>query len=322
VTALDAFMATWSAARATFGDAAPVDGAQLDGRAMSRGREVAQSAAPGDGWSGTASSTYDAANRAHTAQLGAFADLDRRFGQEISRSAELVRAGRRDLESVRTWVTDAAATVPNNAAGQRMLWSIVGKGVSELQNVVARTQSDQASIAERVRAIAGEYELLGNDGKGGAKLDKPQTPDTRLDLNDIVRKAPYDADGRRVLGPPGYKELVPNTGVWVPDPSSPLYSPTPVEKPLDLDDIVQLGTVDDDGKRILGPTGYIELVPNSGTWVPDPNGPMWPSSPPTAPVDLTKIEIADPGKLGKTSQIELIPHSGVWVDNPHYGAPR
>ena len=39
-------------------------------------------------------------------------------------------AGRRDLDAVKQWVSDAAATVPNTAAGQRMLWPIVSKGSS------------------------------------------------------------------------------------------------------------------------------------------------------------------------------------------------
>jgi hypothetical protein len=91
--------------------------------------------------------------------------------------------------------------------------------------------------------------------------------------------------------------------------------------PLDLDDIVQYPPYDKDGKPVLGPSGYIELVPHSGTWVPEPGGIMWPTDPPTAPVDLNKIVVGTPGVLGKSWQRELIPHSGVWVPDPHYGGP-
>ena len=65
-------------------------------------------------------------------------------------------------------------------------------------------------------------------------------PPTALDLNDIVYKKPFDPNDLETRGPRGYKELVPDSGVWVPDPSSQFYTPTPVEKPLDLDDIVQV----------------------------------------------------------------------------------
>lgn len=37
--------------------------------------------------------------------------------------------------------------------------------------------------------------------------------------------------------------------------------------PLDLADIVRLAP------GALGPHGFVELVPHSGVWVPDPGGP-------------------------------------------------
>ena len=317
MSALDGFMTTWTHARSTFGQGT-VDGSQFDqsSRLYQLQSDVA-SAAPSSAWTGPASDQYSEANGKQVRTLGGVGDLDKRLGVEVDRSAAVVAAGRRDLEAVKKWVSDAAATVPNTPAGERMLWPIVSKGSSEIQDIVTRSNSELNSIGERIRGLGSEYQALGDDGgKGGEKLDKDDVPSTALDLNDIVYKKPYDPNDSSTWGDPGYKELVPNSGVWVPDPTSKSYRPTPVEKPLDLDDIVRLDPT------ALGPSGYIELVPDTGTWVPDPNGPKWPTGQPTAPVDLTKIVVADPRALGQPWQVELIPGSGVWVPNPHYGGPR
>jgi hypothetical protein len=43
--------------------------------------------------------------------------------------------------------------------------------------------------------------------------DKGDAPETALDLNDVVYKKPGEK------GDYGYMELVPGSGVWVPDPN-------------------------------------------------------------------------------------------------------
>lgn len=319
--ALDGFRSIWSNANATFGQGTPSGGAQFDQSGdLRRLQDTINSARPDEVWMGAASESYTDANNRQARTLGGIANLDDRLAVEVDRAAAVVTAGRRDLDSVRRWVNDAAARVPNNAAGERMLYPTISKGASDIQDILTRSHADLSAIGDRIRGIGSEYQLLGEgEGRGGTTLDKvpsPKHPDTTLDLNDIVYKKPGE------LGPSGFKELVPHSGVWVPDPSSRFYVPTPVEKPLDLDDIVQYPPFDSKGNRVLGPSGYIELVPDSGTWVPDPNGPMWPSDPPTAPVDLNKIIVVDPTKLGQPWEVELIPHSGVWVPNPHYGGPH
>lgn len=180
MSALDAFMTTWAQARATFGEGAPADGSQFD--QSSRFHELqgdVASAAPGPNWTGSASEAYAEANSRQAQTLGSFGDLDKRLGAEVERSAAVVAAGRRDLEAVKQWVSDAAARLPNTAAGQRMLWPVVSKGSSEIRDIVARSHGELASIADRIRGIASEYEALGDEeGKGGAKLDKEPTPKT------------------------------------------------------------------------------------------------------------------------------------------------
>jgi len=335
VGALSGFLSTWSAANATFGDGTPADGARFDQSAQLREmQQTVQSAAPGSLWTGGGAASYADANIRHANVLGSLADLDKRLGTEVDRSATIVANGRRDLAAVRKWVVDAAATVPDNAAGQRMLYPIVSKAAADVAEIVKRSNDDLAAIGERIRKIGSEYDELGEpeEGQGAHVVDDKlvKVPPTTLDLDDIVQTGVYDEEGRRILGPPGYKELVPNSGTWVPDPQSPLYRPNPVVAPLDLNRIVQTGVYDRQGNRIHGPAGYVELVPNSGTWVPDPRavspGASYPA--PEAPLDLNDIHVygtVDAGGrpiFGMPWEMELVPHSGVWVPDPSYGKAR
>ena len=329
--ALDGFRSIWTNANAAFGQGSPTGGEQLDqSLELRRLQSTVTAAGPEGSWTGAASESYAAANARQARTLGGIAELDKRLAVEVDRAAEVVATGRRDLEAVRQRVNDAAASVPNTAARERMLYPAISKGSSDIQEILNRSHGDLSSIGERIRGIGGEYDDLGGgaqpmDVKGSGKL-----PATTLDLNDIVQLGVYDQQGRRVLGPSGYKELVPNSGTWVPDPSSPAYQPTPVEAPLDLNDIQQLPVYDDHGRRVLGPHGYMELVPNSGTWVPDPksSSPGVPYPSPQAPLDLNDIHVYGTvdtnGKriFGQPWEMELIPHTGVWVPDPNYGRPR
>lgn len=93
-----------------------------------------------------------------------------------------------------------------------------------------------------------------------------QMPEDPVDLSTMQRLAPG------ALGPTGYKELVPGSGVWFAD--SRIHGPgekITAKKPLDLNDIQRFPP----GQ--LGPHFSVELVPGSGVWVPDPNY----SEPPT-----------------------------------------
>jgi hypothetical protein len=331
VAVLDAFLSTWSHARAAFGEGVPQDGAQFDNSAHLRQLQSnVESAAPGANWTGPGSDAYAEANSKHGRTLGAMAGLDRRLGAEVERSAAVVAAGRRDLDAVKQWVVDAASTVPRTAAGEQMLWPVVSKGSSEIADIIQRSNADLAAIAQRLRSLRSEYDELGKPENQGAEPMSLQgddqkdgtLPETTLDLNDIVQLPPYDPNDPSTYGPTGYKELVPGSGTWVPDPSSPTYKPTPVEAPLDLNDIVQLPPFDPNDPGTYGPTGYKELVPGSGAWVPDPSSPTFPKGPPEAPVDLNDIVYRGHNALGMPWETELIRDSGVWVPDPNYGNPR
>jgi hypothetical protein len=154
---------------------------------------------------------------------------------------------------------------------------------------------------------------LAGFGTGGPPPLKPAAPPKYpLDLSAIQRLAPGQP------GPYGYMELVPGSGVWVPDPSVNGLHPGAVgptaQAPLDLGSIVRLAP------GALGPPGYTELVPHSGVWVPDPGSPGFVPAPPKFPLDLGSIVRLAPGALGPPGYTELVPHSGVWVPDP--AAPR
>lgn len=318
---LEAFLTTWSQARATFGEGVPRGGAGLDNstRLQAAQNEVT-AAAPSSGWTGAAADSYAERNQRQASTLGAMAGLERRLAAEVDRSAAVVAAGRNHLEAIRQWVVDAAATVPRTALGERMLLPIVNKGIGEVVQTVRRSTNDLGEIARRMREIAYEYRELGRQEKDGdaEALDfvtddddaDDDIPETTLDLRDIVYLEPGE------LGRQGMMELVPGSGVWVPDPYSRFYRPTPVEAPLDLNDIEYRGP------GSLGQPWEMELIPGSGVWVPDPNHPGYKPSTPEAPVDLAELEFVDPNALVPADMIELWPHSGIIMPNPYLGRPR
>ena len=74
----------------------------------------------------------------------------------------VVAAGRRDLDAVRKWVLDMAATTQQTSAGEQMLLPVVQRGISDVSDIVIRSNIQLNEIGERIRGIAGEYQALGN----------------------------------------------------------------------------------------------------------------------------------------------------------------
>ncbi|SEH62803.1 protein of unknown function [Mycolicibacterium rutilum] len=324
---LDAFLSTWSQARATFGEGAPQGGAGIDNSArLQAAQSDVQSAAPGADWSGAGSDSYADMNSRHATALGVMAGLDKRLAGEVDRAAAVVAAGRTQLDSVRQWVVDAASTVPRTMAGDQMLWPVVSKGASDVADIIQKSHGDLAAIAQRMRGIGSEYDELGEpEGRGNEDGDVQQVdfvndekkaiPDSTLDLADIEYKAPFDPENRDTYGRAGYMELVRGSGVWVPDPHSRNYRPKPPQAPLDLNDVVYRGPESE------GQPWEMELVPDSGVWVPNPNYPGYEPKIPEAPVDLAKIEFVDPGARIPPEMIELWPRSGIMLPDPYAGRP-
>lgn len=205
MSVLDGFLTTWSNARATFGEGTPQGGARFDASAALNGmHDTLGSAAPGSRWTGSAATAYDAANTEHRRVVGELGGLDKRLAAHVDQSAELVAGGRRDLDAVRKWVVDAAASVPRNAAGERMLIPIVNKGIGQVTDIVQKTNGELGVIGEKIRGLGTEYTALGNqkfaqkEGKGDedASAAKDHESDEEIEkrAEEDVRKTLHDGD--------------------------------------------------------------------------------------------------------------------------------
>lgn len=161
---LDAFLHTWGEARSMFGDGAPDSGAIFDGSDVLRGAqsqvESAPEQAPQRWWSGAASTAYSAAGTRHARALADMAELEQRIAAEVDSSAELVGAGRRELDAVRRWVLDVADAAPRSGAGDKLLFAAVESGIRDVADVVDRSNGQLAQIGQRIRLLAAEYRSL------------------------------------------------------------------------------------------------------------------------------------------------------------------
>ncbi|EKF22293.1 hypothetical protein C731_3785 [Mycolicibacterium hassiacum DSM 44199] len=158
---LGAFDAMWTSAHRTFGTGDPIDGTRFDaGPRLTSLRSDVDAARPGPGWSGIAADSYRDVNDAQSRVLGSLADLDRRLAAEVNRSAEVIRAGRRDLDAIRARVADAVAAVPPSAFRQQLLLPIVNRGLAEVAEVLERANRDLGVVAQRISALNGEYQAL------------------------------------------------------------------------------------------------------------------------------------------------------------------
>ncbi|MGE2689037.1 DUF6973 domain-containing protein [Mycolicibacterium pulveris] len=182
MTVLDVFLSTWSNARQTFGTGSPQAGAQFDNSGPLRQlASELSSATPGCRWSGSAAAAYGTANTDHQRVLGQIAELDQQLSARVDESAHVVAAGRRDLEAVRQWVLDAAASVPPNEAGQAMMLPIVQKGVAQLAEIMQRSNRDLNAVGEKIRALGDEYQTLSHQKFGQGPTGLPPDPDQVLE---------------------------------------------------------------------------------------------------------------------------------------------
>jgi hypothetical protein len=170
---LNAFLSTWTNARTTFGEGAPQTGAQYDsGGKLAELNNIVNSAAPDGRWTGTASAAYGDVNQEHGRVLGRMADLDQRLGAQVDQSSRVVAAGREDLDAVRKWVLDAAASVPPGVDHERMLMPIVQRGLGEIVEIVQKSNGELNAIGTEIQRIGGEYRTLGIQKQLGGKESK------------------------------------------------------------------------------------------------------------------------------------------------------
>lgn len=230
---LDGFFSTWSNAKATFGEGTPQGGAQFDGSGtLNQLKSNLDSAAPGSKWTGTAANAYGTANTEHQRVIGELGGLDKRLAAHVDESARIVSAGRSQLDAVRSWVVDAAGSVPNTAEGQRMLIPIANKGIGQVADIVQKTNGDLNTVAGKVRDVGNGYTALGNqkfapkDGKGDEDVlgvtGNESDEDVKKRAEEDVRKTLKDGDqgaaGRvdEVLGRiKPYNELSPEQAAYL-----------------------------------------------------------------------------------------------------------
>lgn len=176
---LGAFLSTWSKARQTFGEGAPQPGSGFDQSAeLARLRTEAESAEPESRWSGGAAAAYRAVNVQHAGLLARMAELDRKLAQQVDRSADIVSAGRRDLDDVRDWVLAAAGSVPPTAMGDQMMLPIAQAGLGRVEEVVSASNGQLTVVGAEIARLAGEYQMLGGQAfTQGPPGEPPPTPE-------------------------------------------------------------------------------------------------------------------------------------------------
>ncbi len=158
---LDGFMSTWSKARETFGQGVPQTGERFDQSAQLRQMQTTvESAAPGSRWIGAAASAYDTANADHGKVFGNLASLDQRLSAKVTESAHVVSRGRLNLDTVRQWVLDAAATVPEGKTREQMLMPIVKNGLGQITEIITTSNAELNRIGGAIKGIGGEYQAL------------------------------------------------------------------------------------------------------------------------------------------------------------------
>ena len=164
-----------------------------------------ESAAPGSRWTGSAATSYDAANAEHRRVIRQLAGLDQRLATEVTNSALVVDAGRRNLDAVRQWVVDAAASVPPGQAGEQMKMAIAQKGLTQLQEIIQKSNAESNAIGGRYRGLEGEYQTLGNqkfakEGVGDALGATDDEKDKEEEAEKQAREDVKDPQGRRPTG--------------------------------------------------------------------------------------------------------------------------
>lgn len=135
-----------------------------------------QSAAPGSRWTGGAASAYGTANANHGEVFGKLAGLDQRLSAQVEQSSQVVDAGRRNLDTLRQWVVDAAASAPRGKNREQMLLPIVQKGLGQLSEIVTTANGDLGKIGRQIRGIGDEYTELGEQRFGPMKAGPGDDP--------------------------------------------------------------------------------------------------------------------------------------------------
>jgi uncharacterized protein YukE len=163
VSVLEGFLTTLTNARATFGEGIPD---HFDGDALSRLHSDLAASGPGQHWSGQAASAYETVNTAHRQTLGALAELDKRIASHMNEAARVVAAGREELDGLRQWVVDLAASVPPEANQDEVLHPVVRQATDQLIGVITRSNARLNEIGAGLQGFGSQYAALANQRFG------------------------------------------------------------------------------------------------------------------------------------------------------------
>lgn len=219
--ALDGFYSTWNKARETFGQGVPTDGSQFDRSSeLLNMKASVEAAAPDDRWQGSGASAYAAANKEHAQVYEKLADLDRKMAAEVKNAANVVNAGRSNLDNVKGWVDGMVKSLPATSEQdrERKLIPIAREGISRVNNIVNSATDDMRTIQGRVNGFKGEYDHLKNtirfgpDGSEPAeKRDgKPKDPKLNSENGRSDGEAIKNGAGRVML--PDYRDRLLEAG--------------------------------------------------------------------------------------------------------------
>ena len=295
--ALDAFMSTWSNARATLGEGSPQGGAEFDRSSQLRqAQSGVESAAPGARWTGTAADSYADANSKQGRVLGQMAGLDQRLGAEVNRSAAVVSAGRQNLDAVKQWVLDAVASVPEGADREQALMPIARKGIGDVADVVKQTNSDLSGIGARIRTIGNEYQALGDNpnGKGPAESPSHVVGDNKGDNEPW--QYPWDPPPPHDSAPGGGRWDIDNQHPYPPGPGGgPPMGPFPTPQPWRQEV----------NPPRVGPTsGLQDVAPTT------PNG--WGANPPVTLQEEYRFRLVGEQFNGAADHVRWVQRDGQW----------
>lgn len=196
---LEAFVSTWSQTRDTFGRGVPRTGEPFDqSAALQRMQSAVASGAPDSLWTGAAADSYQVANAKHGRVFGQMAELDRKLGAKISESAHIVSTGRKDVDAVRQWVLDVAATVPEGRNRDRLLMGVVNNGLGRLTEIITGSNSELNRVGGEISTIDTGYRALRDEIRfglpEGPELDGAEQHDAGgehqpEDMAELVRRA-------------------------------------------------------------------------------------------------------------------------------------
>ena len=113
----------------------------------------------------------------------------------MTKSAQIVSAGRDNLENLRYQVATIAARLPAGTAGDAMRYTLVSEGTNKLTEIMRRSTSDLNDVGAEIARIGNQYAELGN--QKFANGPKDGTPDNLLDDEEEDGEEADEEDHRR-----------------------------------------------------------------------------------------------------------------------------